>query len=389
MTLPLSYNWNNLFVRKTSTALTVLVVGIVVAVLVGLLSFGAGVRASLVARGSDRNLIVLRPGASAESTSIIRLAEAARLVQTPGLARRADDQLLVSEEICVQTALRRSGGEKFANVAVRGVEDVAFDVHAEVKIIEGRRFTSGTYDLIVGRAAAQRYAGLEIGRELALGRAGNRSYRVVGVFESGGSALESELWAPRSAIADSYQRPILSSVALRLQDAALAPAAIDYVNGPAVKLLAKREIDYYRDLSSQTEQLVQLTTMLILVMSIGAVFAVSNTMYAAVDRRRREIAMLRTIGFSRSAIVVAFLLESVLLCLIACAAGLLAMLPLHGLRQDFLSSSTWTVFAYELRLTPTIVLSATLAALALGVCGALAPALRASRIQIIEALRKA
>ncbi len=389
MALPLSYNWNNLFVRRTSTALTVLVVGIVVAVLVGLLSFGAGVRSSLVAKGDTRNLIVLRPGASAESTSIIRLEEAARVIQTPGAARRADGQLLVSNEICVQTPLKRKGGEKMANVAVRGVDAIAFDVHTEVRITQGSRFESGTYDVLVGKAAAERYEGLDIGDELVLGRGGNRRYRVIGIFESGGSALESELWAPRTSIADSYQRPILSSVAVRLEDGALPQAAIDYVNGPAVQLLAKRESDYYRDLSTQTEQLVQLTMMLVAVMSVGAVFAVSNTMYAAVDRRRREIAMLRTIGFSRAAIVTAFLLESVLLCLIASVAGLVAMLPLHGRRQDFLSDSTWTVFAYEMRLTPMVVAWAIGAAIVVGICGALAPAVRASRIQIIEALRKA
>lgn len=389
MALPLSYHWNNLFVRRTSTALTVLVVGIVVAVLVGLLSFGAGVRSSLVAKGSDRNLLVLRPGASAESTSIIRLEEAGRVVQTPGVARRADGQLLVSNEVCVQTPLKRKGGEKMANVAVRGVDEISFDVHTEVRVIQGERFRSGTYDVLVGKAAADRYDGLNVGDELILGRSGNRHYRIVGIFESGGSALESELWAPRTSIADSYQRPILSSVAVRLEDAGLAKAAIEYVNGPAVQLLAKREAEYYRDLSTQTEQLVQLTMMLVAVMSVGAVFAVSNTMYAAVDRRRREIAMLRTIGFSRAAIITAFLLESVLLCLLASAAGLIAMLPLHGRRQDFLSDSTWTVFAYELRLTPTVVGWAIGSAIIVGICGALAPAVRASRIQIIEALRKA
>jgi putative ABC transport system permease protein len=388
--LPLSYNWRNLFVRKLSTALTFVVVAAIVLVLAILLSFAAGIRASLAASGSPQNVIVIKPGATSESTSVILPEEAARIVQAPGIARDASGQLLLSHELCVQTTISRRGPKGTpANVAVRGVDDAAFVVHDNVRIVEGRRFRSGAMEAVVGKAAQQRYASLRIGDEIPLGRLGNRQYKVVGVFECGGGALESEIWAPRTAVSDSYHRQFSSSAVIRLNDLREAAAAIDYINGPAVNLEAKRETDYYKDLSSKTREIVVLTTILVGIMAIGAVFAVANTMYAAVDGRRREIAMLRTIGFSQGSIVAAFVIESLLICLMACLFGLGLSFLVNGSRQDFLSDATWTVLAFELRVTPGTLLAALGLACFVGIAGALAPAVRASRTNVIEALRKA
>jgi putative ABC transport system permease protein len=390
MALPLTYNWRNLFVRKVSTALTFVLVAVVVFVLAVLLSFAAGIRASLAASGSPQNLIVLKPGATSESTSIIPPDEANRLVQVPGIARNAAGDLLISREICVQTNIPRRDAEGSpANVAIRGVDLIAFDLHEEVRLVEGRFFLPGALEVMVGKAAQQRFRDLQMGSEIPLGRLGNRLFRIVGVFEAGGSALESELWAPRTAIGDVFDRRVVSSVILRLQEPALAPAAIAYVNGPAVNLEAKRETDYYRELASKTREIVVLTSVLVGIMGIGAVFAVANTMYAAVDGRRREIAMLRTIGFSRGSIMLAFIVESLLICTTACLAGLACSLFVHGSRQDYLSDTTWTVLAYELKITPLTVVSAFSLATLVGVVGAVAPAVRASKTRIIEALRKA
>jgi putative ABC transport system permease protein len=390
MPLPLKYNWRNLFVRKLSTALTFTVVAVVVFVLAVLLSFAAGIQASLVASGNPDNLVALKPGATAESTSIIQPAESSRLAQTPGLAQDEKGNLLISHELCVQTSIRRRGPNgTMANVAVRGVNDVAFQIHREVRLIEGRRFEPGSLELIVGKATRERYANLQVGGEVAIGRLANRFCRVVGVFEAGGGALESEIWAPLTLLADSYGRRFTSSALLRLSDPSRAAQAISYINGPAVNLEAKRETDYYKNLAQKTQEIVVLTTLLVGVMGIGAVFAVANTMYAAVDGRRREIAMLRTIGFSRRAIMLAFVIESLLICVTACACGLGASLLINGVRQDYLSDATWTVLAYELRITPSILLSALGLSVFVGVVGALAPAIRAARTGAIEALRKA
>jgi ABC-type lipoprotein release transport system permease subunit len=257
-----------------------------------------------------------------------------------------------------------------------------------VRLVGGEPLAQGTLQAIVGIAARDRYGGLALGDEIAMGRRGDRRYKVVGYFEAGGGALESEIWVPRTMLADSFMRNFLSTVRLRLEEPAQVPEAVKFINSPAVGLEARGEIDYYRELAVKTREIVALTTILIAIMAIGAVFAVANTMYSAVDGRRREIAMLRTIGFGRRAIMTAFVLESLLLCLLACAAGLGASLLLSGRRQDFLSDATWTVLVYELRLTPAIVAAALGLALLVGVVGALAPAVRAARVNILQAVRR-
>jgi ABC-type lipoprotein release transport system permease subunit len=366
------------------------VVAVLVFVLSVLLSFVAGIRASLSATGSSRNIIVIKPGATAESTSLLMQEDTNKLVQTPGVAVSPEHGLLISRELCVQTTLPRTAmGGSLANVAVRGVNPEAFAVHTELRLIEGRMMEQGQLELMTGKAAQDRYTNLRIGDEIALGRAGNRTFKVVGVFEAAKGALESEVWAPLTMLQDAYIRPFVSSAVLRMDESADLEEAIAYVNGSAVELEAKKETDYYRELSNKTREIVVLTTALVGIMGIGAAFAVANTMFAAVDGRRREIAMLRTMGFMKRAIVISFLVESMLICGLACIAGLLLSLTINGSRQDFLSDTTWTVLAYELKITPQIVLISMVTAMLVGLCGALVPALKAARTQVLDALRKA
>jgi ABC-type lipoprotein release transport system permease subunit len=390
LALPFQYNWRNLLVRKLSTSLTFTVVVIVVLVLVVLLSFAEGINASLAASGSPYNVIVLKPGADAESMSVITMNEFTPVEQTPGVARNSDNRPLISRELSVQTSIPRRGPEGvLANVAVRGVDDMAFDVHDAVKLIEGVRMVPGKHQAIVGKAAAERYRNLEIGGRVLLGRDANREYEVVGVFEAGGSAFESEIWVSRTDLSDSYKRNVYSIGILRLENPSRADEAIEYIKGPTVALKPLREIEYYGQLAEQARQIAGLTMILISIMAVGAMFAVANTMFAAVDGRKREIAMLRTIGFSRRSIILSFVIESLIVCVSACVVGFLFSLPLSGYRQDFLSQSTWTVLAYELRMTPRIFAAGLVLSVVVGVIGSIAPAMRAARIQIIDALRKA
>ena len=395
MALPLTYNWRNLFVRKFSTGLTFTIVAVVVCVLSVLLSFAAGIQASLAASGSPSNILVLRPGATAESTSMIQPEESSRLVQAPNIATDKDGRLLLSHELYVQTSLSRKGpGGAVANVAVRGVEETAFIVHEHVRLLPGESHMCkpGALEVIVGKAARDRYANLDLGCQIPLGRLGNRICTVVGIFEAGGSSFESEIWVPRTTLSDLYQERVCSSIVLRITDPGAAPETIAYINGPAVALEAKRELDYYRDLSSKTRDIIMITCVLIGIMAVGAVFAVANTMYAAVDGRRREIAMLRTIGFSKASVMTAFVIESLLICSTACVFGLafsFVVCQVIGARQDFLSDTTWTVLAYELQITPRTLAAALVVATIVGIVGAMAPAVRAARTGVIEALRKA
>lgn len=392
MTLLLIYNWRNLRVRRLSSSLTLLVVAVVTAVLCVLLSFAAGIAASLAASGRHDNLMVLKPGATAESTSLILPEEANRLVQTPGLALSPAGQPLISRELSLQTNIPHlNSADLEANVAVRGVDPEAFLVHSDLRIPPdaGRMLQPGAMEVIVGKAAHERFRGLGVGQTLALGPAGNRLFTIVGIFESGGSAFESEVWGWRSLITDAYKRRFISSVVLRLANPHDAQHAIDYIRGGNVNLAARREPDYYHELSAKTREIVTLTTILITIMAVGAGFAVANTMYAAVDGRRREIAMLRTLGFSRLAIILAFLAESALLCLAGAALGLTVGLAFTGQRSDFLSDATWTVLAFQMTFTPAVLAAAFGTALLVGLLGALPPALRASRVRVIDALRKA
>jgi putative ABC transport system permease protein len=400
MPLPLSYNWRNLLARKLSTGLTFVVVATVVFVLAVLLSFAAGIKASLVATGSPYNIIILTPGATAESTSILRPDEVNRIISTPGLALLPQalgtapaGSPMVSPELNVQTNLprRNSGGGRLANVAVRGVDDIAFGVRPEVRITAGVCFAQGALEAIVGQAAHDRYAGLEIGDAVQLGRFGNRQFKIVGIFTAGGGAFEGEIWAPRTVLSDVYFRSFTSSVCVRMENPAQVPAAVDYINGPSVRLDAKAEPAYYDGLAKTTRDIIALTSILIGIMAVGAVFAVANTMYSAVDNRRRELAMLRTIGFSRGALMFALVLESLLVCALACAVGLagaVAFASLRGAHEDYMSDMTFTVFAYELKVTPPIMLAAFGTAIIVAVFGALAPAVRAARINILQAVRK-
>lgn len=389
MALPLYYNWRNLLVRKLSTSLTFSVVAAVVFVLAVLLAFAAGIRKSAARSGNDRNLVVLAPGSTSESTSILLANEAPRLVQVPGVARGRNGELLISYEVSVQTSIPRVGPEgNLANVAVRGVDDVAMQIHDDLRISEGRWFQAGALELVVGREAAGRFTGLQIGGKIAMGRLANRVFTVVGIFEAGGSVIESEIWGPRTIIADVYSRNVLSSALVRISDGADVQAAIDYINGAAVNLSARRETDYYKELGSKTNELVFLASVLISIMAIGAIFAVANTLYAAVDSRKREIAMVRTLGFGRLAVVTSFTLESLLICIPACVFGLLASLAVDGAKQDVLSDQTWTVMAYELTITPGIAAVCLILATTVGLLGAAAPAMRAARTRVIEALRK-
>jgi putative ABC transport system permease protein len=387
--LPLYYTWRSLLRQKLSRLLTFVVVTMVVFVLSVLLSFAAGIRASLAATGSPRNLLVLKAGSKAESTSLIFPEESSRLMQCPGVALDATGVPLVSLELCVQISLPRRGSASRTNVAIRGVDPVGFVIHDEVRIVDGRPIEPGALEVIVGKAARDRYGDLQVGSEILLGRSRNWRFRIVGVFEAGGGALENEIWAPRTILADVYGRQFVSSAVLRLEKPGRADEAIRYVMGPAVELDARREPDYYADLSERLREIVLLVSILVGVMAFGAVFAVANTMYAAVDGRRREIAMLRTVGFGRTAIILAFLVESFLTCALACAAGLVACLLYHRPRQDFLSDITWTAYAFESRLTAGIALSAIGLAMGVGVIGGLAPAIKAARTGIIESLRKA
>ncbi len=393
MALPLTYHWRNLFVRKATTLLTVLVVAVVVGVFAWLMGFSDSLRRSLLTASDPQMLIVVKRSATSESNSAIPVDEFNKLNQLTGVARDpATNQPLISPEMMVQVSLPRlrDAGKTWGNVALRGVTETAFKVHANVRT-NGRIFTAGSREVLVGATAAKQFGGLDVGRTIQLGYGGDREYTVVGHFSAGGGPLESEIWGYLPSLMNAYNRTMYSSAYLRLAEGVNADAAIEAIKGPAIQLDARTEGQYWDQQSSNIKAYLMITRMLVSVMSLAAVCSIANTMFAMVAGRGREIAMLRTIGYSRRQILTGFVLEAVLLTLMGGVVGCLgcvAWLWLVGNTKDMFGASTFTTLAFEIQLTPVTALWALASVLAVGVAGALIPAFRASRVEVISALRE-
>lgn len=393
MALPLSYHWRNLLARRTTTLLTVLIVAAVVGTLAWMLGFGAALRGVLAAAEDTHKVIAIRRGAVSESTSALSTEDYNKLSQVVGVAADpVTGEALISPEMVVQVSLPRlkDAGRSRANVAIRGVTEKAFQVHRSVRLV-GPMFSTGTPEVIVGIKAAEQFAGLKVGDVLHLGAGRSHEYRVVGHFAVAGGPLESEIWGYLPSLMSVYNRSTYSSAALRLRDDADPQAAVAQIEGPAIQLTAKTEAGYWREQTSRIRIYLTIVGILVGVMSAAAVFAVANTMFAAVAGRTREIAMLRTIGYQRRQILVGFVVEAVLLAGLGGILGCLgcgAWLALVGRAKDIYGSTSFSTLAFDIRLTPAII-GVTLATVALvGAAGALVPAWRAARVEVVSALRE-
>jgi len=393
MALPLSYHWRNLFVRKTTTLLTVLVIAAVVGVFTWMMGFAAALDSSLSQARDESKLLVIKRGSTAETNSAIPVDEYNKLNQLVDVARAPNtNDPLISPEMMVQISRPRvrDGGKTWGNIALRGVTEMAFQVHRNVKR-EEPGFSSGGQDVIVGRAAAKQFAGLNIGDTLDLGYGSNRSYTVIGYFSADGGPAESEVWGYLPSLMNAYNRTMYSSASLRLKEGADAKEVIRQIEGPAIQLTAQTEAEYWKLQSSSINTYLRITKVLVVVMCLAAVFSIANTMFSMVAGRTREIAMLRTIGFSRWQILSGFVIESVCLSMLGGAVGCLACvgwLQLVGNTKDMFGASTFTTLAFEIRLTPMIVVWALVSVIVVGVIGAWVPAMRAARVAVVTALRE-
>jgi len=393
MALPLTYNWKNLFVRKTTTVLTCLIIAAVVGVLTWLVGFKTSLDRSLSYASDPSKIIVLKQGATSETNSAIAPEDYNKLTQLQSLALDAAGEPLKSPEMVVQVSLprKRDNGVTFANVAVRGVTDTAFAVHPNIRPL-GPRFGQGQLEIIVGVQAAKQFGGLEVGDIVNLGYGGNRGYKVVGHFSANGAPVESEIWGPLTVLMSGYNRAMYSSVSLRLRQGTDAKAVVDEIKGPAIEMTAQTESDYWTEQTGNIRIYMVIVGVLVGIMSIAAIFAIANTMYASVAGRTREIAMLRTIGFTPNQVLIGFLYESIFLSLIGGVLGLIACaawLKVAGNTKDMFGSNTFTTMGFEIQLGPVIVVEALTAVVTVGLLGALFPAWRASKLQVIQAMRQA
>jgi putative ABC transport system permease protein len=370
-------------------ASAVIVVGIagVVAVLVAMLAMGEGFDSTLTRTGNDETAIVLRGGSQSETNSVITRDQVPLITNLAGIARSADGRPLASPELSQVVNLVTKEDGTDANAQMRGVGPLAWELRPQIRVVDGRKFNPGMRELVVGEGAKRQYVGLDIGNEVEFA---NQVWTVVGTFASGDSH-DSELWADSETVANTYRRNAFQSVTVRLDDkdgferlkAALAA-------DPRLKL----DVDTTRHYSSrQSENLTRFIEILGLVigtiMGIGAVFGALNTMYAAVAGRAREVATMRAIGFRGLPVVVAVMLETMLLALVGgLLGGAIAWLIFHGYTVSTLSSNFSQVM-FQFKVSPELLWNGLKWALGIGLVGGLFPALRAARLPVTEALRAA
>jgi putative ABC transport system permease protein len=383
-----SVNLRSLRERLGSSAVAVFgIVGVVV-VFVGVLSMAEGFRSAMKSAGDEDTVMIMRSGADTEMTSGIS-GEHARIIRDkPGIARDAEGPLASPELlVIVDHQLIRSGTN--ANVPLRGVEPRAFKVHTNVRIVEGRAFEPGRNEILVGRAASRQFSGLTVGSVV---KWGDSEWTVVGIFEAGGSAAESELWCDAKVLQPAYRRGnSYQSVIVRLASHDSFDELKDALTtDPQLSVTAIREPEYY-ERQSQTLQTVIRTVgfAIAALMGIGAVFGAINTMYNAVASRSREIATLRALGFGSVPVVVSVLAEAVALSFTGgVIGGLIAWAAFDGYQTSTMNFQSFSQVAFAFAVTPSLLGLALLYAVLMGLLGGLLPALRAARLPVVTALRQ-
>ncbi len=387
MAIPVIYNLRSVKARWASSVVAVLGIAGTVGVFVAMMSLAKGFKATVMSSGATDNALVMRAGATSEINGAVTLDQVKVLEDAPGVARGKDGPLITPEVVVISPFPMRSTGTD-ANVQVRGVSPKVLEVRKQVKIVEGRFFNPGLAELVVGKNASRSYSGLTLGSTVKLG---GRTWEVVGIFDSGGSAFDSEVWCDSRVLNQTYKRPdnIFQSVTVHLTSPnALQQFKDSVTSDPRLTVDVSREIDYYDKQSrTLTTLIVVLGSMVAAIMGIGAVFGALNTMYSAVAERAREIGTMRALGFGSVSVVFSFVVEALLISFMGGVLGCIAVLPLNGITTGAMNMQTFSHLAFAFRITPLLLGLGVAFALVMGVVGGLPPAIRASRRPVAEALR--
>lgn len=386
--IPLSYLARNLWVRRVTTLLTAGGMALVVYVFATVLMMSEGIRATLVATGQPDNVMVLRKGAGAEINSGITRDQAAIIESLPGLARTGEGQALVSKEPVVLNTLPKRGSLKPSNVTLRGTSPLALSLRPQVKVVQGRMFRPGTGEVMAGQAVARGFVGVGLGERL---RFAGRDWLVVGVFDAGRSGFDSEVWGDAEQMMQAFRRQAYSSVVFKLNDPASLPEVKARLeNDPRLTLEAKPEVQFYADQSEGLTTFISILGLsLSVIFSIGAIVGAMITMFASVASRVGEIGTLRALGFRRSAVMMAFMLEALLLSLVGGLMGLAAASLMQSVNISTTNIQNFAELAFQFKLTPGIIVQTLGFALLMGLLGGFAPAWRAARLNIVDSLRQA
>jgi len=387
MAIPLIYNVRSVRARWTSTIVAVLGIAGTVGVFIAMLSLAHGFKATLVASGSPDNALVLRAGSPSEMMGGVTLESIKVIADAPGIARDANGPLLTQEVVGVVPFPLISTGTD-ANVQIRGVSPNVLDIRKFTKIAKGRMFAPGVSELIVGKNASRTYSGLTLGNVVNF--AGGH-WTVVGIFDAGGSAFDSEVWCDSHILNEIMKRPpnIFQSVTVHLQNTDSFQTLKDSLTSdPRLNVDVMREIDYYaKQSTTMTTLITVLGGLVAAIMAIGAVFGALNTMYSAVSERGREIATMRAVGFGGASVVFSFLVEALLIAFVGGLLGCLAVLPLNGLTTSTMNFQTFSNLAFAFKITPQLLVQGVFFALVMGVVGGLLPAARAAAQPVATALR--
>jgi putative ABC transport system permease protein len=392
MALPLKYNYRNVLIRWRTTLFTVVGVAAVVSVVILLKALAKGIESSSARTGEPGNLLIVRKGSQAESGSLVTRDQFRTLQFFEEIDRNAAGQPVVSAELVMIINAPRRGGAGSANTLIRGVTPRGLELRPKVRLVEGRWFNPGQREVTVSRKLAGRFEGFEVGGVL---KAGPDRLKVVGLFEAGGSAFDSEAWMDADEARAIFDRSeMYSSILLRPRDeAAMRSLTNRIAQDKRLGLRVEPETDYYAQQTATAVPFNILAGLLGTAMSVGAVFAAMNTMYANVASRTREIGTLRVLGYSRGAVVVCFLIEGVILSglggLVGCGLSLAVYtyVVARGVTFGTMDFQSFAETVYQFRVTPDLMLLGLAFSMAIGLVGSFLPALRASRLPVISALK--
>jgi len=386
MKVPVSYSFRNLWTRRLTTVLTAAGMSLVVFVFAAILMLAEGLQKTLVETGSWDNVVLIRKGSQSEVQSGIERLQASILETQPEVAVGEGGRRVFAKEVVVLISLPKRDTDKPSNVTIRGIGGQSLAMRPQVRLTEGRLPRPGSAEILAGQSVARRFAGAGIGETL---RFGMRDWTVVGVFDAGSTGFSSEIWGDADQLMQTFRRQAYSSVIFKLSDSSAFDAFKARVESdPRLTVEAKRETRFYADQSEVMAKFLRiLGTSLTIIFSLGAVIGAMITMYAAVANRTAEIGTLRALGFQRRSILGAFLMESLLLGLIGGAAGLFCASFLQLFTISTLNFQTFSELAFSFTLSAEIVWQALLFSIVMGFVGGVLPALRASRMKIVDALR--
>jgi putative ABC transport system permease protein len=385
--LPISYSFRNLWTRRLTTVLTASGMALVVFVFAAILMLSEGLRKTLVETGSYDNVIVIRKGSNSEVMSGVTREQASIIETQPEAAIGSDGQALLAKEMVVLITLPKKGTNAPSNVVIRGIGASSLALRPQVRLVEGRMPKPGLSEIVAGRSIAERFKGSGIGDIL---RFGMRDWRVVGIFDAGNSGFSSEMWGDADQLMQAFRRTVYSAVMFKLRD----PSAFESVkkrieSDPRLTVEVKRENRFYAEQSERMASFLRiLGTTLTIIFSLGAIIGAMITMYSAVATRTGEIGTMRALGFKKISILGAFIVEALFLGLIGGCLGLFLASFLQLFTISTMNFQTFSELAFSFTLTTDIVWKGLGFSLVMGFVGGVLPAIRASRMNIVESLRE-